>query len=77
MGSICGMTYLEPDKEQPWMLMKPNQWWRLIISIFYHHGMLQLGPINYADTLYLSIKYSSTKKILDCCSEHAVTVIPT
>ncbi|XP_072013134.1 inactive rhomboid protein 1-like [Amphiura filiformis] len=44
LADICGVGGLsmQADPETPYMPTRPNQWWRLLISPFYHNGILHL-----------------------------------
>ena len=40
--NLCGLGNLADDKEHPYKPASPYQWWRLPLSLLYHHGVLDV-----------------------------------
>lgn len=40
LSYVCGMGGLTPDPDRPWLPLDPIQWWRLPLSLVYHHGII-------------------------------------
>ncbi|KAL4232347.1 hypothetical protein ACF0H5_009916 [Mactra antiquata] len=42
LQGTCKLGNLEAGKTQPWQPDNPHQWWRLPLSLFYHHGIIHI-----------------------------------
>ncbi|XP_021371859.1 inactive rhomboid protein 2-like [Mizuhopecten yessoensis] len=51
LSSVCGMGGLEADPIQPWLPRDPIQWWRLPLSLVYHHGVIHAVLVSLAQVL--------------------------
>ncbi|XP_071169701.1 uncharacterized protein [Mytilus edulis] len=50
INSICGMGGISSNSDKPWLPDNPAQWWRLPLSIVYHHGIIHvviIGAIHF------------------------------
>ncbi|XP_060063613.1 uncharacterized protein LOC132544063 [Ylistrum balloti] len=51
LSSVCGMGGFEPDHTHPWLPRDPIQWWRLPLSLVYHHGLIHAILVSLAQIL--------------------------
>ncbi len=40
LSELCKMGGLESNTDLPYLPLNPNQWWRLPLSLLYHHGLV-------------------------------------
>lgn len=51
LGGLCKPGHLEGTVDQPWLPDSPNQWWRVGLSLLYHHGIIELAIVVMAQLL--------------------------
>ena len=45
LAGICNIGNLVASADQPWIPSRPDQWWRLPLSLLYHHGFVHVAMV--------------------------------
>ena len=53
------MGGLDPNSDQPWLANKPRQWWRIPLSIIYHHGVIHVVVVCIMEFLIMRVMEKS------------------
>lgn len=54
LENVCKPGKLAASKVLPWQPDSPSQWWRIPLSLLYHHGIIELMFVVIAQWIVLS-----------------------
>ncbi|WAR21898.1 RHDF1-like protein, partial [Mya arenaria] len=53
LSKVCQFGGMEASIEQPWLPQAPYQWWRILLSLLYHHGITLVAFVVMAQFIVL------------------------